>query len=128
MILRRIASAITNQNWFQVIIEIFIVVIGIFLGLQVSDWAEDRAEREQEQNYLLRLHTDADQLIILAEPYTEGTENIRNSMTELTSMLLAGQDSSKFTLLHCNSLAFSHIYVTRIVALFNSEESRSAIY
>lgn len=117
MILRRIAASITNQNWFQVIIEIFIVVIGIFLGLQVTDWAEDRAEREQERNYLIRLHTDADQLITLAEGYTERTENIRSSMMELTSMLLENQDSSEFTKSHCNSLAFSHIYVTRIVAL-----------
>lgn len=58
MILRRIAAAITNQNWFQVTIEIFIVVIGIFLGLQVTDWAEDRNERAEEIEYLARLHED----------------------------------------------------------------------
>ena len=48
MILRSMASAIKRQEWFQVIIEILIVVVGIFLGLQVTDWADERAERAEE--------------------------------------------------------------------------------
>ena len=38
MILRKLANAVTDQNWFTVVLEILIVVIGIFIGLQVDDW------------------------------------------------------------------------------------------
>lgn len=47
MIIRRMASAIRRQDWFQVIVEILIVVIGIFIGLQVTEWNEQRKDRQQ---------------------------------------------------------------------------------
>ncbi len=33
MILHRLADAIRTQNWFMVLIEFVIVVVGIFVGL-----------------------------------------------------------------------------------------------
>ena len=38
--------------------EIFLVVIGILIALQVNNWNEDRKERAIEQNYLERLLVD----------------------------------------------------------------------
>lgn len=58
MILRRLAEAITEQNWFTVVLEIFIVVAGIFIGLQVDDWNEGRKDRIEERVYLQRMRTD----------------------------------------------------------------------
>lgn len=58
MILRKLADAIRTQNWFTVTIEILIVVIGIFLGLQVTEWNEARWDRADEQRYLAELETD----------------------------------------------------------------------
>lgn len=55
MILRRLADAISGQNWITVVIEVLIVVIGIFVGLQVDDWNQTRKERAAEQRYLERL-------------------------------------------------------------------------
>jgi len=43
MILRKLADAIRQQNWFTVVLEILIVVIGILIGLQVDGWNERRA-------------------------------------------------------------------------------------
>jgi len=58
MIIRRMAEAIREQNWFTVVIEILIVVIGIFLGLQVTEWNDERRARGEEQQYLARLQSD----------------------------------------------------------------------
>ncbi len=58
MILPKIAQAIRRQDWFQVTVEILIVVIGIFLGLQVTEWSDQRKERIEEQLYISRLHSD----------------------------------------------------------------------
>lgn len=55
MILRRLAKGIREQNWSTVVVEVLIVVIGIFVGLQVDDWNDDRKERAAEQRYLERL-------------------------------------------------------------------------
>ena len=42
MILRRLGNALREQNWFTVVLEVLIVVVGIFFGLQVDDWNERR--------------------------------------------------------------------------------------
>jgi hypothetical protein len=58
MILEKLAKAIHRQSWFTVILEILIVVIGIFIGLQVDDWNSSRKDRLDERVFLLRLHSD----------------------------------------------------------------------
>ena len=43
MILRRIAHHVKQQQWTAVLIELVIVILGVFLGFQVSDWANEHA-------------------------------------------------------------------------------------
>ena len=58
MILRRLAHSIGRQDWFAVAIEFPVVVAGIFVGLQVTDWNERRQLRARELNYLQRMSED----------------------------------------------------------------------
>jgi len=58
MILRRLAGALRGQDWFTVVLEILIVVVGIFMGLQVNDWNQARQDRAVETRYLERLQRD----------------------------------------------------------------------
>jgi hypothetical protein len=60
VILRRLAAAIAEQNWFTVILEVVIVVVGIYLGLQASEWSQDREDRRAEVVYLERIAADLD--------------------------------------------------------------------
>jgi len=63
MILARLAKAIQEQNWFTVLIEIMIVVIGIFIGLQVTDWNNDRKANNQSRQFLVQLNLDIESSI-----------------------------------------------------------------
>lgn len=117
MILRRFMKHVTDQDWFAVGLDVIVVIVGIFLGLQVQAWYEDQANRVLEREYLAKLHTDTDQLIDIADDFTNSTVRIRDHMAELTQMLLDEHDGSDMNQLHCNSLDYSHIYVTRIVSL-----------
>lgn len=58
MILRRIARGIKDQDWVVITIEIMIVVIGIFLGMQVTEWNENRKEQDLTDSYQKNLLTD----------------------------------------------------------------------
>jgi hypothetical protein len=58
MILKRLSVAIAEQNWFTVFLEILIVVVAIFLGLQVDDWNSVRKERVRETDYLQRIDAE----------------------------------------------------------------------
>jgi hypothetical protein len=63
MILRILADAIKEQNWSTVILEILIVVVGIFIGLQVDGWNEGRKKQQDIEVQLLRIADDAAVLI-----------------------------------------------------------------
>jgi len=47
MILNRIANAIRKQDWFTVLLEFVIVVFGIFVGLQATEWEQERQDCSQ---------------------------------------------------------------------------------
>jgi hypothetical protein len=58
MILRSLAQALRRQDWLAIAIEFLIVVAGIFVALQVTDWNEQRQLRARELNYLQRMAED----------------------------------------------------------------------
>ena len=58
MILRRVVQRLKQQEWTAVVIEIAIVVLGVFIGIQVSNWNDDRKEQALEVVYLDRIAGD----------------------------------------------------------------------
>jgi hypothetical protein len=52
VILRRVIEHVRTQNWFAVGLDFGIVVIGVFVGIQVSNWNQERVGAEQQQRYL----------------------------------------------------------------------------
>lgn len=80
MILRRIIQNIRNQNWFTVTVEVFVVVVGIYLGLQAQQWSEERADRVEEQEYLLDMESDILASIEMAKEHQQKNEEILKSL------------------------------------------------
>jgi hypothetical protein len=58
MVLRRIAHHLKQQQWTAVLIELVIVILGVFLGFQVTDWANERANRAAEARHLEEIAED----------------------------------------------------------------------
>ena len=50
MILRRIVENVRARDWFTVMIEFLIVVVGIFVGLEDSNWNEEGKSTAQERS------------------------------------------------------------------------------
>ena len=49
MRLRRINEHVKTQNWFAVGLDFVIVVVGVFIGIQVSNWNEARGDQRGYQ-------------------------------------------------------------------------------
>ena len=58
MRLRRIIAHLKEQNWTAVVLDFVIVVLGVFVGLQVSNWNEARHDAVRGKEYLERIHSD----------------------------------------------------------------------
>ena len=87
MIIRRLAAAIKNQDWFTVFIEFVIVVAGIFVGLQVNDWNENRLNRAQERANLARLLDEAENSLAYIEGMVEGVTIIIGAQRQLLEIM-----------------------------------------
>jgi hypothetical protein len=55
MAIRRFREHVRRQDWFAVLIDIGIVVIGVFLGIQAANWNEARIERSEADEYRARI-------------------------------------------------------------------------
>jgi len=58
MILRRFTQHIKEQNWFAVGLDVIVVVVGIFLGMQVTEWNEERKTDERSDAMTSRILED----------------------------------------------------------------------
>jgi hypothetical protein len=58
MIPRRVAEHAKAQNWFAVALDFFIVVIGVFIGIEVANWNQGRQDRQEERRYYGQLLVD----------------------------------------------------------------------
>ena len=92
MLLRRVIQHVQTENWFAVTIDFFIVVDGVFVGLQVQDWNEDRKERIEGRELLSRIHEE-----------TRGLLDIQSQ--ELGELRIR---ADTLTLIGVNPVLFSH--------------------
>jgi len=58
MLLRNITKHVRDQNWFAVALDFFIVVVGILIAFQITNWGEARGERHREAQILHEIATD----------------------------------------------------------------------
>jgi hypothetical protein len=60
MILRSVTEHVKTQNWFAIWLDFFIVVVGVFIGIQVANWNETRVDQQRALGYLERIAADLD--------------------------------------------------------------------
>lgn len=58
MILRRFRTSLQSEHWAAFWIDIVVLVIGVFLGIQASNWNERRLEKRETDNLLAQLQPE----------------------------------------------------------------------
>jgi hypothetical protein len=58
MLLRRVIQHVRKQEWTAIWIDLVIVVVGVFIGIQVSNWNDDRATVRRAAVFSERLLSD----------------------------------------------------------------------
>lgn len=84
MILRRLTKHIEDQNWFAVAVDFLIVVTGVFIGIQVANWNESRAEQQRETVYIESLTKD---FVSISDRITRGRAAAERSLQGCRYML-----------------------------------------
>lgn len=58
MLLRRVIAHVRKQEWTAIWIDLVIVVVGVFIGIQVANWNEERATARRAELFTERLRAD----------------------------------------------------------------------
>ena len=89
MILQRLATSIRKQDWFTVVIETLIVVLGVYLGIQLGNWNTAQQHSAKEAIILTQLHDEFRDVAIeleQARPYADNTlEAVREVLRVIRS-------------------------------------------
>ena len=126
MILKKLADAISEQNWFTVVLEILIVVVGIFIGLQVDGWNETRKDRLREIEYLQRIDVELEQDIAVFE-HGVTLANQRGEYAQLILAALANPDTVRREPIEfVRALVWAGLTYSPIVSNHTFEEIKSA--
>ena len=78
MILRRVIQHVRKQEWTAIWIDLVIVVVGVFIGIQVANWNASMIERREAHDSMQRLEADLRVSIKLTQSSIDFmTENAR---------------------------------------------------
>jgi hypothetical protein len=58
MLLRRLSAHVRGENWFAVVLDLIVVVVGLFIGLQIDTWWGEQKDGQLESAYLLEIRED----------------------------------------------------------------------
>jgi hypothetical protein len=79
MLLRSVIKHVNTQNWFAVGLDFAIVVVGVFLGIQIGNWNEERVFEIREQTLLVELRAEISEGIELATIWQKYLAEISNA-------------------------------------------------
>lgn len=65
MALRKLAQRLREHDWLTVLIELVVVMVGVYIGLQASNWNHDRQQDSRGAEYLQRFNDDLTAEIVL---------------------------------------------------------------
>jgi hypothetical protein len=56
--LRRFSSRLRQQDWVAVVLDLGVVILGVFLGLEAANWNQARQDRVEEKRYYAQIVVD----------------------------------------------------------------------
>ena len=114
MILHRFARALQEQNWVAIAIEFVLLVLGVFLGIQVANWNEERHDRQNEREYLERLQQELVEILPKAQATQASLARQATLIEDLRAFLASGEGGDALGEAHCIAASRSHIYADTI--------------
>ena len=135
MLLRSITKHVKDQNWFAVSLDFFIVVFGILIAFQITNWSDSRSDRIDAGNILERLEQDFQQKLdrtnrslVTHEASLTAAGNlirgIRKKQLEEETLLTDIRNATDFTVPPGPSTAYMELVSDGRLKLIQSDELR----
>jgi hypothetical protein len=126
MILRRLMNKLRQQNWVGLSLELIVLVVGVFLGLQIDDWNEGRKERVEEARILAALALDVDNAINYRQAQNDAMAIWQSNMLAALDILFEITPAKTLSDDQCFAVGKSHIIGWQPVSLVSVDELLAA--
>ena len=110
MILRRITEHVKAQNWTAIALDFLIVVVGVFIGIQVSNWNDARQDRADEAIVIRSLHEEVVAVQSLSSRILAVRLDLLSSLESAVDVLFGMSPSRPLTERECEAMASSHVF------------------
>ncbi len=117
MLLRRITEHVKAQNWTAVGLDFVIVVVGVFIGIQVSNWNETRVDRADEEIFLGRLHGDITRVEDSSSRVRTRRIALIDDLRSAVETVFTTQSPRDLTDAECFAIATSHYFNINVLGL-----------
>ena len=112
MLLRSITKHVKDQNWFAVVLDFLIVVVGILIAFQITNWNDERADAAKYAQLVQRLTEEFKVLETeWADDAVQYTSTL-NASGALIKLLRAGNPPTDDALLRESLYYANHFYET----------------
>ena len=126
MILRRITQHVKDQNWFAVALDFVIVVVGILIAFQITNWSETRRDVRAERALLERLHDELSEAQAFDQAASELFVNNRlKNLVSARHVVFGVAERTELTDAECQSIGFSHYPQASVSSIPLLDELRS---
>lgn len=102
--IRRIAKHITERDWSTLSIEMLVLVVGVFLGIQAVNWDDARRDRDDEANFLKQLRVDVASAEALSNQIGQYRVEHRAHLRSALDVLFGRSDRNTLTALECQAI------------------------
>ncbi|MGJ8679481.1 DUF6090 family protein [Paraglaciecola sp.] len=87
MLLRKIAKHVKDQNWFAVVLDFIIVVMGILIAFQITNWNDTRQSNEAEHVLIGSFITEFSSLEEVLKQRLERAEQLISNSADLIMLI-----------------------------------------
>jgi hypothetical protein len=141
VLLRRVIEHTKAQNWTAVAIDLVIVVVGVFIGVQVSNWNDTVVERKTGSLILERLRADFDDIVGKSESALSNHQRNLDGLQLIIETIDRGaldderaddfRKGLRFSYTHTNavgrSATYSELLASGKLSLVENEDLRKAL-
>jgi len=139
MRIRSLTQHLREQNWFAVVLDFVIVVVGILIAFQITNWSGAQQNDIQAQRFLERLEQDFNQTLLFTERSLANHKQSLQASSRLIKGLKIGlfeqellihdiRYSTDFSTPPGPSTAFQELVSSGKTDLIRSETLRNALY
>jgi hypothetical protein len=138
MLLRSITEHVRTQNWFAVVLDFVIVVIGVYIGIQVSNWNDARLDAQRGEYFAARLLADLQAEFLTYEQETDYYSTVHDYAVRAEELLdmddpefdnefvVSAYNASQFIYAEPSQSTYDELLATGNLYLLKNENLRNA--